>query len=112
MLGELLPQGGDVLAVALVLLDQQVLEPLVLRLELRKTALQLLNPLASLLGRLLKSLLTLLLLDSEAGAGSRVSPTLILFGSDARCLLKVQLGVRLAESSSDFRFVPWGPGVG
>lgn len=87
MLGELLPQSRDVL-VALVLLDQEVLEPLVLRLELRYLGLEGVDLVGHLLGGLLKSLLTLLLLDTEASAGGSVASALVLFGSDTGYILK------------------------
>ncbi|KAI6763089.1 hypothetical protein HG530_009069 [Fusarium avenaceum] len=80
----------DDLIVALVLLNKKVLEPLVLHLELVDLALQGRDLVGHLLSGFLKSLLALLLLDTEAGTGGSVAPSLVFLGSMAGGILKVQ----------------------
>ena len=87
----LLPQGGNVLAVALLALaplGDEVLQPLVLRLELVDAALQGLYLVAHPLRGLLESLLVLLL-HAEAGGGSSIPATLGLLSNTAGGILVV-----------------------
>ena len=80
---ELPPEIRNVILV-LILLRDQILQPLVLRLELSDARFKLRYFVRHLLGRLLQRLFTLLLLDSESSARCRVAPSFILFGRDAR----------------------------
>lgn len=102
MLGELLPQGGDVLA-ALILLNKQVLQPLVLSFQLGHLVLKGRDLVIHLLGRFLQSLLTLLLLYPEASASGCVTPSLVLLGGNARRILKVQRLAGGGGSGDSFR---------
>ena len=85
---ELAEKLEDVLLAAAVLVGDEALEPLVLRLESLDASLELGDLLRHLLGRLLERLLALLLLDAEAGAGSGVALALVLLGGEARSLLE------------------------
>ena len=72
-----------------VLLGDEALEPLVFHLELTDACLEELDLVGHVLGGLLESLLTLLLLDTETSTGGGVAPTLVLFGGVARVVLKI-----------------------
>lgn len=74
--------GGSLDALE-VLFGDKTLEPLVLHLELTNTSFKELHLVGHLLGRLLQSLLALLLLDTESSTSGGVSATLVLLSSEA-----------------------------
>lgn len=101
LLAILFPQRRNVFF-ALVLLSDQALEPLILRLQLVDAAFEGSYFVAHLLGGLLESLLTLLLLDAEASTGGCVAAALVLLGGETGGLLEVRSTrcIRLALLSS------------